>query len=64
MKQVMTNHIQMEEFDLLQYRPLCKNKYNQHKGLFKQNHSLSRNESSRKNYEGLTYENLVYPEDL
>lgn len=60
----MTNHIQMEEVDLLQYKPRCKKKDNQHKGPSKQNHSPRRNENSRKNYEGSTHDNLVYPEDF
>jgi hypothetical protein len=64
MKQVMKNHIRMEEAIVLQYVPPYFYKDNHHEGPFKQNHSLSKNKSSRKNYEGPTYGCLIYPNDL
>ena len=54
----------MEEAIVLQYVPPYFYKDNHHEGPFKQNHSLSKNKSSRKNYEGPTYGCLIYPNDL
>lgn len=56
-KQVMKTHIQVEDANLLRYRSFFY-KDNQYKWTFKWNHSLSRNERSRKNHKGLTHGHL------
>jgi predicted xylose isomerase-like sugar epimerase len=48
-KQVMKNYIQVQKTSMLQHRPFCFYKDNQHERPSKQNHSPNRNESSRKN---------------
>jgi hypothetical protein len=57
-KQVMKNHIRVEDANLLRYRPFFLYKNNQHEGSYKKNHSLSRNERSRKNHKGSTHGHL------
>jgi hypothetical protein len=60
--QVMKNHIQVEEANLLPHGPPCFSK-NQHERPSKWNHSPSRNESSMKNHARSTHNRLVYPND-
>jgi len=63
-KQIMKNHIRVENACVLRYGPPYFYNANQHKGSSKQNHYSNINESSRKKHEGLTYRCLVYYKDL
>jgi hypothetical protein len=58
-KQIMKNHIRVENVCVLRYGPPHFYNASQHKGSSKQNHYSSINESSRKKHEGLTYRRLV-----
>jgi hypothetical protein len=49
-KQIMKNHIRVENTCVLQYGPPHFYNANQHKGSSKQNHYSSRNESSKKKH--------------
>jgi len=60
-KQVMENHIRVEEVSVLWNRPLYFYKESQLERPSKRNHSPSANSNSRKNKNGPSIGHLVYP---